>query len=165
MAAVMDSGQAKRPAFRRRLMRIDNPVPSPNYVEGLSTIRPEKNHGVKMRKAICIFLSILLLALSSMPAMGRSLRCGSRLVLIGDYQDDVARKCGDPEHIASYELYPDAWISKPYDYRDERYKAPYLLKGPIIREVWTYDFGPNRLPYYLHFDNGRLRHLETGRRR
>ena len=76
----------------------------------------------------------------------------------------VVKKCGEPDHVETREVYPDTWISKQYDYQDDRFKAPYLLRGPILQELWTYRFGPNRLPYYLHFQNGRLTHLETGRR-
>ena len=111
------------------------------------------------------FLITALLVVSSQDVMGRSLRCAGKLVMIGDYQADVSYKCGEPDHVETYGLYPDTWIADRYDYHDDRYKAPYLLKGPLVREVWTYQFGPNRLPYYLHFQNGRLRRLETGRRR
>jgi hypothetical protein len=95
----------------------------------------------------------------------QSLRCSGKLVTIGDYKVHVAEKCGEPHQVETHEMYPDSWISKHYDYQDDRFKAPYLLRGPILQEVWTYQFGPNRLPYYLYFQNGRLSRLETGNRR
>jgi hypothetical protein len=101
---------------------------------------------------------------ASQTAAARSLRCAGQLVTIGDYKAEVVKKCGEPDHVETREVYPDTWISKQYDYQDDRFKAPYLLRGPILQELWTYRFGPNRLPYYLHFQNGRLTHLETGRR-
>ncbi len=112
------------------------------------------------------WLVIIALVLGfSQDAAGRSLRCNGRLVMIGDYLADVEYKCGMPDHVDSYKLYPDTWVSKHYDYEEDRFKAPYLLKGPINQEIWIYRFGRNRLPYYLYFHNGRLTHLETGRRR
>ena len=96
---------------------------------------------------------------------GDSLRCHGRLVEIGDTTEEVRSICGEPEDIRREKLHPDSWISK-YDY--DSYgnpRLPYLIKGPVNLERWTYDFGSNRLPYYLDFENGRLIHFETGIRR
>jgi len=95
---------------------------------------------------------------------GDSLRCQGRLVHIGDTPDEVRELCGPPGAISSEERYPDAWISK-YDYDSYgRPRLPYLIEGPVHYEKWTYDFGRNRLPYYLHFENGKLIRIESGRR-
>lgn len=93
-----------------------------------------------------------------------SLRCQSRLVDIGDTPQEVRELCGAPADIYTEERYPDAWISR-YEYDPYgRPRLPDLVKGPILYERWTYDFGTNRLPYYLHFENGRLVRIESGRR-
>ena len=94
--------------------------------------------------------------------MGRALRCDGRLVMIGDFQHEVVAKCGDPQQIETREDLPDEWVSHHYNYEEERYKAPYLLRSPINRQVWTYRRGPNHLPYHLYFDKGRLTRMKVG---
>jgi hypothetical protein len=109
---------------------------------------------------------LLLLSLSITGATaGDSLRCRGRLVEIGDTPDEVRELCGPPDKISSEERYPDTWVSK-YGYDQYgRPLLPYLIEGPIHYERWTYDFGTNRLPYELYFENARLIRIESGRRR
>lgn len=115
-----------------------------------------------MRLGCIVVLSLLFV--TSQDVVGQSLRCYGNLVSIGDFRAEVADHCGEPDSVESYTLNPDGWTSNLYDYEDERYKAPYLLKGPINEEIWIYRFNSNRLPYYLYFRNGRLFRLEAGRR-
>jgi len=117
---------------------------------------------VLSRVATAILLLLLLSVTAA--AAGNSLRCQGRLVEIGDSPNKVREACGEPQHIQSEEIYPDTWISRYYDDEHERYHAPYLIQGPIRLEIWTYDFGSNRLPYYLHFENKRLLRIASGRR-
>ena len=107
-----------------------------------------------------VFISLMIVF--SAEAMGRSLRCDGRLVKIGDFQHEVVAKCGDPQHVQTYEDFPNEWVSKRYDDDEERFKAPYLLRSPIKREMWTYQRGPNHLPYYLYFHKGRLTRIKIG---
>ncbi len=97
-------------------------------------------------------------------AASRSMRCAGNLVKVGDFQQEVVAKCGDPQNVQTFEDSPGEWVSKYYEDDQGRFKAPYLLKAPINREIWTYQQGPNRLPYYLYFYQGRLTRLEVGRR-
>ena len=97
-------------------------------------------------------------------AAGRSMRCASRLVKVGDFQSEVIARCGDPQYVETFEDHPGKWVSKYAEDAYGRFKAPYLLKSPINKEIWTYQFGPNRLPYYLYFYKGRLTRIESGRR-
>lgn len=94
----------------------------------------------------------------------RSMRCGSVLVQVGDFEDTVIKKCGSPRHVETFEDHPGFWVSKRWEDDQGRLKAPYLLRSPIKKEIWTYQAGPNRLPYYLHFYKGRLTRIETGKR-
>lgn len=112
--------------------------------------------------AVVVLVSTLLVPQAA--AAQDSLRCQGRLIEIGDSPDDVRELCGPPTDIHSEDRYPDAWISK-YEYNPYgRPRLPYLTQGPIHSEKWTYDFGINRLPYYLHFENGRLVWIESGNR-
>jgi hypothetical protein len=113
---------------------------------------------------------ILMAILSIMPVLyfttlasaDRALRCQGRLVYIGDNKADVVSKCGKPDHIEQWEENPNGHTSKIYDYEKERYQLPELIKGPILIERWTYDFGTNRFIRYLFFQNGELYKIERG---
>ncbi len=78
----------------------------------------------------------------SLPAA--ALRCGNELVSVGEPKFRVKEACGPPTAI------------KVLGYGHYDYQA--------ARAIWYYDFGPNRLLRILHFRNGRLRRIKTGRR-
>ena len=114
-----------------------------------------------MQTRLTLWISIIIIALCP-EANGRSLRCDGRLVMIGDFQHEVVAKCGDPQHVESYKDFPNEWVSRHYDEDEERFKAPYLLRSPVKREVWTYQRSSNHLPYDLYFHKGRLTRIEVG---
>ncbi len=118
-----------------------------------------------MKAAGIIGVSVLLALIGQTAvAADRTMRCAGRLVNAGDFEGDVIAKCGDPQHVETFEDFPGEWVSRYEEDDFGRFKAPYLLKSPIRKEIWTYQAGPNRLPYYLHFYKGRLIRIETGRR-
>ena len=82
------------------------------------------------------------------------LRCGSRVVVNGETEDDVAGKCGDPDAVRTWtEVKTErVWVN---GHEVER-------SVPIEYEEWKYDFGRDRLLRYLTFVQGRLRDLRTG---
>ena len=92
----------------------------------------------------------------------RTLRCQSRLVSIGDTVPEVLDKCGEPDVVTQREEYHNSYIFQIFDYEQDRYIAPKLIKGPILVELWTYDFGSTRFIRYLRFENGKLIKIETG---
>ena len=106
--------------------------------------------------AICSVLLIYSSVLAD-----RNLRCGTRLVSIGDKMSEVGDACGEPDHIQRRGEGENAWIQRSFDYKTERYVAPMLIKGPIRVEVWTYNLGPHRFIRRLHFQNGELIRIET----
>ena len=112
--------------------------------------------------AMVVLMSTLLVPRAAMTQ--DSLRCQGRLIEFGDSPEKVRKLCGAPTDVYPEERYSDAWISR-YEYDPYgRPRLPSLTKGPIQYEKWTYDFGTNRLPYYLHFENGRLMRIESGNR-
>jgi len=97
------------------------------------------------------------------PALSdNAVRCQNRLVHIGDTTAEVLEKCGDPVWKGGWEEAPNRTISRFYDYKRDRYKAPESTRGPLRIDVWTYDFGSNRFVRYLHFENDILIRIETG---
>ena len=86
-----------------------------------------------------------LLLLASVGANADTLRCGSKLVSVGDRAFEVLRKCGEP---------------------DQRDEVGYLLGGYDRRELrideWIY--GPrNGMLSILTFEGNRLVRIETQR--
>jgi hypothetical protein len=91
-----------------------------------------------------------------------TLRCQNRIISVGDSKLEVMEKCGKPDHIDCWEEGRNSYISQLYDYERDRYQAPNMIKGPLVMERWTYDSGTYRLKRIMHFQNGKLTHIETG---
>lgn len=97
----------------------------------------------------------LLFLLASLPAA--AFNCGQRLVHEGDSRYDVRTKCGEPADIETHSIYrqPVVWY----------YGRPVLaapgssVEVPV--EIWTYNFGPNKLMRRLRFVDGYLEDIET----
>jgi len=116
------------------------------------------------RKALylCVLLIPPILWVDTGLAADRTLRCHGRLVSIGDTSSEVLTVCGEPDVTRHWEEGDGNYISRIYDYENDRYQAPELIKGPIRVERWTYNFGANRFIRYLRFENGKLVKIETG---
>lgn len=79
-----------------------------------------------------------------------SLRCGRRLVSIGDHKNDVYDICGEPESIDTRTKLVGKILHHPRRTLDiEEYEE-------VQVEEWVYNFGSNRFRKYLRFENGRL---------
>jgi len=97
----------------------------------------------------------LLFLLASLPAA--AFNCGQRLVHEGDSSYDVRNKCGDPADIQTHTIYrqPVVWY----------YGRPVLAApGSAVEatvEIWTYNFGPNKLMRRLRFVDGYLEDIDT----
>lgn len=103
----------------------------------------------------CAALIILFLGLGlpmdTVKAQGSlsSLRCGSRLILIGETKVDVAVKCGPPlyqQHVG------EKIVRTPYGY------------DKMVVEEWIYNFGPTDFVHTLRFEGGRLAEIHRGER-
>jgi hypothetical protein len=97
-----------------------------------------------------------------------NLRCGSVLISIGDSRLEVEHKCGVPDDVAetfvlqrrsrSVQARPIQQEHMGYKER-VAYKEEEVIEIPV--ELWTYNFGSNRLMSRLHFVAGRLTQIET----
>jgi hypothetical protein len=83
-----------------------------------------------------------------------ALRCGNKLVDIGDRKIEVLEKCGNP-------LFVENWQEEVIVYRGRLERQIRRLSNIDIEE-WTYNFGANRFIYFLRFVNGRLNRIEEG---
>lgn len=65
-----------------------------------------------------------------------SLDCSGGTVFVGDSEDSVRKKCGDPQQVTQRDKY-----------------------SPVI---WFYNFGPSEFVYYVSFTNGMVERIQTG---
>lgn len=87
-----------------------------------------------------------------------TLRCGSRLVNIGDGKDKVRTLCGEPSDVAfvgtmGRRAYPG------YDSYDYSYIGPAWIELPV--EIWTYNLGSSKLLRKLRFVGDELVEVRT----
>ena len=107
---------------------------------------------------ICIFAILM-----NDTAFG--LRCNGKIVSIGDTKSQVIDKCGEPDHIESWEeerIKKDHYYSYDNDGSYEDYREPFLVKEYVRIEEWTYNRGPTTFIRYLLFENGRLKKINLG---
>lgn len=89
------------------------------------------------------------LALLLLPAPASALRCGTRLVDVGDSKYDVLHRCGEP---AATELRQEELIEEEGSGR---------RRVITVTEEWIYNFGPSSFLYVLLFHEDRLVWIET----
>lgn len=100
------------------------------------------------------FLGIAALSIltGAATASADSMRCGSKLLTDGDPLDKVEALCGPPAAVERRE------ILRPYGYnRGITVHSSY----EVSVELWTYNFGPNKLMYRLRFEDGLLVDVDT----
>jgi len=96
-----------------------------------------------------------------------ALRCGTQVVSVGDYKEEVRSDCGEPDHVEVWQeerIFRDfsTYRSDPLDRELGRNREPFLVKQQVVVERWTYNFGSHRLTRHLLFENGRLVELAVG---
>jgi len=90
-----------------------------------------------------------MLALLPALAVGQSLRCGEKIITEGTSQAEVAALCGQPalvQHLPSY---------------DGVVGGTPVLAPDVEVEVWTYNFGPNKLMQRIRFENGVVARIDS----
>jgi hypothetical protein len=95
------------------------------------------------------------------------LRCGTRLVSLGDTQYEVQALCGPPDATQQQTEYRT--VRRPIrvpcgDTRRAWCRAEAEDTVEVAIEEWIYDFGPRRFLQHLFFEQGRLVRVETGDR-
>lgn len=103
-----------------------------------------------------ILLGALLSLGPAMSAMADGMSCGSGLVHDGDDQAKALRLCGEPAKVEKRFILrrPQVWVGGRLVYvgHDE-------VEVPV--EIWTYNFGPNKLMRRLKIVDGVIEEIET----
>jgi hypothetical protein len=114
---------------------------------------------------LLIILSLVFGFFSQVSAAG--LRCGTRLITVGDTKPKVFAQCGAPDYTEEWEeerIMRDFRQSFNYENDYEWGREPFLIKVPVKYERWYYNFGATQLNHYLKFRNGKLIKITTGER-
>ncbi len=91
---------------------------------------------------------LLMLALATISSQAYALRCGNKLVALGDRKHEIVRICGQPS-------YTD-WFDAPivtYGYGGYQQRVTQRV------DVWTFNFGQSRFMQELIFESGVLRRI------
>ncbi len=108
-----------------------------------------------MRIPFLVGLTVVAAALAA-PAHADGLRCGGRLIRDGDPRAQVRAFCGDPADVQTRSI-----LRRPvYNLRGRRvFFGDDVVEIPV--EVWTYNFGPNKLMRRVRFVDGVVDEVET----
>jgi hypothetical protein len=99
------------------------------------------------------WLALAVLACVPAPLMAQSLVCGGKIIRQGITRAEVAAKCGDPAQVDHQSAYKNPAVGQSN-----------LTAGSTVEvqiEVWTYNFGPNRLMQRIRFENGTVARIES----
>jgi Protein of unknown function (DUF2845) len=94
-----------------------------------------------------------------LPAIADSLQCGDKVVANGTTQAEVAARCGPPAQVERQPIYSEsATAIGPVGVL-----PPAILRSATQNpvEVWTYNFGPDRLMQRIRFENGIVVRIES----
>ncbi len=105
-----------------------------------------------------------------------ALRCGNKLVDIGDHKLKVISLCGEPEYREIREIrFPVHCIDKSYyndgsqyypniykyDHNYQRNLSNHAICQYRTVDVWIYNFGPRKFMRELLFHNGIIKEINT----
>lgn len=111
----------------------------------------------------------LLLSTALLHNVAYALRCGNRLITVGDHYTKVLQLCRQPDYVKEwveeriYRSYGDPFDDL-YDHgRVESGKiyGPGFVKRPVVIEEWTYNFGRHRFMQLLRFEDGWLKKIDS----
>ncbi len=116
------------------------------------------------------FAPSCLLLLFAFSSQALALRCGSRLVDVGDRKAKILTRCGEPDFSETRERQIPAncadrgYYQDEYGYINDRYNSYQSCRIEIV-DVWTYNFGRSKFIKELIFVDGvlkRINNLEYG---
>ena len=93
--------------------------------------------------------------LASSAASADTLRCGSKLISEGDPIEKVRQYCGEPV------VTKRTWITRQPRFEYGGQEIPFEGSEDVPVDLWTYDFGPNKLMRRIRFVAGKVESIET----
>jgi Protein of unknown function (DUF2845) len=90
------------------------------------------------------------------PAMAQSLRCDGKIISAGATRAQVTARCGEPVQVDPKSVY-----YRPISAFGNHTNS---IEVPVIEvqvEIWTYNFGPDRLMQRIRFEDGVVVRIES----
>jgi len=84
-----------------------------------------------------------------------TLRCGSKLISEGDSIEKVIQYCGEPVERKR------TWITRQPRFEYGGQEIPFEGSEDVPVDLWTYDFGANKLMRRIRFVAGKVESIET----
>lgn len=88
-------------------------------------------------------------------AAADSFRCGSKIISEGDTIEKVLQYCGEPTQQER------TWMRRQPRFEYGGQEIPFEGTEDVPVDLWTYDFGPNRLMRRVRFIAGKVDSVET----
>lgn len=99
--------------------------------------------------------TLLALAIFAFADEAFALRCGHKLVQIGDYKSEVLEKCGEPDSVDERRAIRGTRLRHPYGALEiDQFEE-------VLIEEWLYNFGPRKFQQLLEFENGELKKIRN----
>ncbi|OAI09527.1 hypothetical protein A1353_04250 [Methylomonas methanica] len=84
-----------------------------------------------------------------------ALRCGHKLVQVGDYKSEVLEKCGEPDSVEQRRAIRGSRLRHPYGALEiDQFEE-------VLIEEWIYNFGPRKFQQLLEFEDGELKKIRN----
>ena len=101
------------------------------------------------------FATFLTGALLSGGVLADSVRCGSKVITEGDPIEKVREYCGEPTETQR------TWMTRQPRFEYGGQEIPFEGSEDVPVDLWTYDFGPNKLVRRIRFIAGKVDSIET----
>ena len=88
-------------------------------------------------------------------ATADSVRCGSKVITEGDPIEKVREYCGEPTETQR------TWMTRQPRFEYGGQEIPFEGSEDVPVDLWTYDFGPNKLVRRIRFIAGKVDSIET----
>ena len=117
-------------------------------------------------KSLCIKINIVLILFLVLSFSGTAfaLRCGTKLIDIGDSKERILEYCGPPSQVvvtgrgySTHDNYVAGMGNFSYGASPSGFK-------PFVAEEWIYNFGSTNFLKHLQFKNNTLKRIKTGER-
>jgi hypothetical protein len=88
-------------------------------------------------------------------AAADSVRCGSKVITEGDTIEKVREYCGEPTETQR------TWMTRQPRFEYGGQEIPFEGSEDVPVDLWTYDFGPNKLVRRIRLIAGKVDSIET----
>ena len=88
-------------------------------------------------------------------ATADSVRCGSKVITEGDLIEKVREYCGEPTETQR------TWMTRQPRFEYGGQEIPFEGSEDVPVDLWTYDFGPNKLVRRIRFIAGKVDSIEA----